>query len=98
MYTHDAINRLTLLFQQLRIDLQLVGNMDSLDNEDVPFLLNLSYRLGFEITFACWDTARLKGAAKRAGHSTTGRGYDVIKRRGMGLRYIGANPVVLRNL
>ena len=97
MDAHHAIDGISLFLEKFGGDLQFIGDVDALNDEDVAFFLDLADGVGFEIAFSCRDTARLKGAAERAGHSTAGRGYDVVERRSVGFGYIRADAVVLCN-
>ena len=98
MDTHHAVDGVSLFFEKFWIDLQLVGDVDALDDEDVAFFLYLADGVGFEIAFSCRYTARLKGAAEGAGHSAAGGGDDVIQSRGVRFGDVGANSVMLRDL
>ena len=94
MDAHHAVNGIALFFEEFGVDLKSVGDVDALDDEDVAFFLDLADSVGFEIAFACRYTARLKGAAERSGHSTTGGSYYVIQSRGVRFRGVRAYAVV----
>lgn len=98
MDAHHAVDGVSLFFEKFGIDLKLVGDVDALDDEDVAFFLDLTDSIGFEITFARRYTARLKGAAERASHSTAGGGDDVIQSRSVRFGDVGADSVMLRDL
>ena len=98
MDAHHAVDGVSLFFEKLAIDPKFVGDVDALDDKDVAFFLDFSYSVGFEVAFACRYTARLKGAAERASHSTAGGGDDVIQSRSVRFGDVGADSVMLRDL
>ena len=98
MDAHHAVDGISLFFEKLGIDSKFVDDDDALDDKDVALFLDLTDSVGFEIAFARWYTARLKGAAECSGHSATGGGDDVIQSSGMRFGDVGADSVVIRNL
>jgi hypothetical protein len=82
----------------IRIELEQVDDVDTLDDEDAVLVLDLAPRFGDESAFACGDVTRLQRASERPGESTGRRGDDVVERR----RPLGVaaalDPVVVGDL
>ena len=72
----------------VRIELELVDDVDPLDDEDAVLVLDLAPRFGNEFAFACGDVTRLQRASERPGQSTGGSRDDVIQ----GGRTLGVAP------
>lgn len=98
MDAHHAVDGVSPFFEKFGINLKLVADVDALDNENVAFFLDFADSVGFEVAFARRYTARLKGAAERASHSTAGGGDDVIQSRSVRFGDVGADSVMLRDL
>jgi len=69
--------------------------MDTPDDQYIAFLLNLAYGFGSETAIACRNVACLQRAPKRAGQSTCGGSYHIIKRGGVWLLGSCIYPIVL---
>ena len=72
MGSHDAVDSVSLFFEQVWIDLEFVGNVYALYDEHVSLFFDFADGLGFKVAVACGYSARLKGTAEGAGHSTAG--------------------------
>jgi hypothetical protein len=72
----------------IRIELEPVDDVDTLDDEDAVLVLDLAPRFGDESAFACGDVTRLQRASERPSQSTGGSGDDVVH----GGRMLGLAP------
>lgn len=68
--------------------------MYSFDDEYAALAFDFSDSVGCQEFFAGWYSARLKGAAKSAGHSACGGGDYVVECSGVRLGDVGRDAVV----
>jgi hypothetical protein len=70
---------------RVRIQLQPVGDLDALDDQDAVLVLDLTSRLRGEPSFSGRDVTRLQRASERPRQSAGRRGDDVVEcRRALG--------------
>ncbi len=74
---------------------QVIGHMDSSENEHLVVRLDLSFHFSRQLSIAGVDVARLQRASERAEQSASRRGDDVVDRRGMGLGYFRGHAIML---
>jgi hypothetical protein len=73
---------------------QVVDDMYPLDDEDIPFRLDLPPRIRKKPIRSNADLACLQRTAEGAGQSAGGSGDDVIESGGMRFGVVGGNPVM----
>lgn len=82
----------------LVVHAQMVGDVDTLDDENLFVDLHFSDYLGDQIVFVQLDTARLQRASQGSGESPAGSCDNVVERRGSGSKVLGTDTVVLGDL
>jgi len=80
------------------VEPQMVADMDALHDQHIPFLLDLSPRLGDQFSLAGRNSARFQRAPESSGQSAGGRGHQVIERRGLWFMDFRINAVMFGNL
>lgn len=76
----------------------MVTHVNATNDQYLAVKLDLPRRLRCETPFTGRDPARLQRAPKGAGESASGRGDDVVQRRGVGFVNVGIHSVVPRDL
>jgi hypothetical protein len=70
-------------FELGRVHLEMIGDMDPADHQDLVFGLDFTDRFRGQIAFTSWDIARLQRASEGSGQSTGSGSNHVIQCRGM---------------
>ena len=81
----------------IRIRFQMIGNMDTLDNQHFPVFFNLTPRFRIEFSLTGRNFARFQRATKCSGQSAGSRGHHIIQGGGMGIVYFRIDPVMFCN-
>jgi hypothetical protein len=74
---------------------QMIGDVNSLNDQYVVLCLDLSSNLPRQSFVACIDLARFQRASEGADQSAAGGRHYVIQRRGMRLCNLRANVIVV---
>jgi hypothetical protein len=91
----EAVHALDGVTVDIRVDGQLVADVDPLDDERLALQLDLAGDVAPETTASGRDPARLQRAPEGAGESTAGRGDHVVDGRRVGIVGVRGHAVVL---
>jgi hypothetical protein len=91
----EAVDALDGVTVDIRVDRELVSDVDPLDDERLALDLDLTGGVAPETTASGRDPARLQRAPEGAGESTAGRGDHVVDGRGVGVVGVRGHAVVL---
>ena len=76
----------------IRVELQMIADVNAFDHKHLPILLDLADSLGCQNAFPSRNFARLQRAPEGSGQSTCCSGNNVVERGGVRfvLRHIGS--------
>jgi hypothetical protein len=84
-------------FLRLCRRVEMINDMNAPNHQDPIFGFNFASDLSGQILIARINFACLQRASESAGESTTGSGYNVIKRCSVRLNYLRPDTIVLGN-